>query len=200
MNQTEILLTLQQSAGSSSPAIFSINIGRISKQPKLLTTTIPTFDGKSEEFEMFGLFLQRSLKSQNQLAKEEKISFLLSSGRMRGRLQKHQQAIPKKSGRYSGSFVLNLLQAQLLALAEHKSRNLSSIHKTKNLCISLANSEVWQKTHSDKLLTPLMKNSIIASWQTPEKVVKNANLKKGAKKTYCHTKRARVIIEWSGNT
>ena len=44
----QILLALQQLATNSNSANFNNNISRISKLPKSLTTTMPTFDGKSE--------------------------------------------------------------------------------------------------------------------------------------------------------
>ena len=44
----QILLALQQLATNSNSANFNNNISRISKLPKSLTTTLPTFDGKSE--------------------------------------------------------------------------------------------------------------------------------------------------------
>ena len=48
-----ILLALQQLATNSNSASFNNNITKISKLPKSLTTTMPTFDGKSEKFELF---------------------------------------------------------------------------------------------------------------------------------------------------
>ena len=45
-----ILLALQQFADNNNSANFHININRISKLPKSLTATMPTFDGKSEKF------------------------------------------------------------------------------------------------------------------------------------------------------
>ena len=63
----QILLALQQLATNSNSANFNNNINRISKLPKSLTTTMPTFDGKSERFELFGDLFQTSLKIHNQL-------------------------------------------------------------------------------------------------------------------------------------
>ena len=45
----EILLAFQQLATNSNSATFINNISRISKLPKSLTTTMPTFDGKSKK-------------------------------------------------------------------------------------------------------------------------------------------------------
>ena len=51
---------------------------RISKLPKSLTTTMPTFDGKSEIFELFEDLFQTSLKIHNQLTEEDKINYFHS--------------------------------------------------------------------------------------------------------------------------
>ena len=68
----QILLPLQQLATNSNSANFNNNISRISKLPKSLTTTMPTFDGKSEKFELFEDLFQTSLKIHNQLTEEDK--------------------------------------------------------------------------------------------------------------------------------
>ena len=49
----QILLALQQLANNNSSANFHNNINRICKLPKSLTTAMPTFDRKSEKFELF---------------------------------------------------------------------------------------------------------------------------------------------------
>ena len=74
----QILLALQQLATNSNSANFNNNIGRISKLPKSLTTTMPTFDGKSEKFELFEDLFQTSLKINNQLTEEDKINYFHS--------------------------------------------------------------------------------------------------------------------------
>ena len=56
----QILLALQQLATNSNSANFNNNNSRISKMPKSLTTTMPTFDGKSEKFELFEDLFQTS--------------------------------------------------------------------------------------------------------------------------------------------
>ena len=68
----QILLVLQQLATNNNSANFNNNISRISKLPKTLATTMPTFDGKSEKFELFEDLFQTSLKIHNQLTKEDK--------------------------------------------------------------------------------------------------------------------------------
>ena len=74
----QILLALQQLANSNNSANFQNNINRISKLPKSLTTTMPTFDGTSEKFELFENLLQTSLKIHNQLTKDDRINYFHS--------------------------------------------------------------------------------------------------------------------------
>ena len=71
----QILLALQQLATNSNSANVNNNNNRISKLPKSLTTTMPTFDGKSEEFQLFEDLFQTSLKIHNQLTEEDKINY-----------------------------------------------------------------------------------------------------------------------------
>ena len=74
----QILLALQQLANNNSSANFHNNINRISKLPKSLTTTMPTFDGKTEKFELFEDLFQTSLKIHNQLTEDDRINYFHS--------------------------------------------------------------------------------------------------------------------------
>ena len=74
----QILLALQQLATNSNSANFNNNISRISRVPKSLTTIMPTFDGKSEKFELFEDLFQTSLKIHTQLTEEDKINYFHS--------------------------------------------------------------------------------------------------------------------------
>ena len=74
----QILLALQQLATNSNSANVNNNSNRIPKLPKSLTTTMPTFDGKSEKFELFEDLFQTSLKIHNQLTEEDKLHFFHS--------------------------------------------------------------------------------------------------------------------------
>ena len=71
----QILLALQQLATNSNSANFNNNTSRISKLPKSLTTTMPSFDGKSEKIQLFEDLFQTSLKIHNQLTEEDKIKY-----------------------------------------------------------------------------------------------------------------------------
>ena len=74
----QILLALQQLANNNNSANFQNNINRISKLPKCLTTTMPTFDGTSEKFELFEDLLQTRLKFHNQLTEDDRINYFHS--------------------------------------------------------------------------------------------------------------------------
>ena len=74
----QILLALQQLASNSNSANFNKNISRISKLPKSLTTTMPTFDGISEKIELFKDLFQTSSKIHNQLTEEDKTNYIHS--------------------------------------------------------------------------------------------------------------------------
>ena len=70
----QTFLALQQLATNCNSASSNNNISRISKLSNSLTTTMPTFDGKSEKFELFEDLFQTSLKIHNQLTQEVKIN------------------------------------------------------------------------------------------------------------------------------
>ena len=74
----QILLALQQLATNSNSANVNNNSNRISPLPKSLTTTMPTFDGKTEKFELFEDLFQTSLKIHNELTEEDKIHYFHS--------------------------------------------------------------------------------------------------------------------------
>ena len=71
-------MALQQLANNNNSANFHNNINRISKLPKSHTSTMPTFDGKSEKFELFEDLIQTSLKFHNQLTEEDRINYFHS--------------------------------------------------------------------------------------------------------------------------
>ena len=70
----QILLALQQLAKSNNSANFHNNMNRISKLPMSLTTTMPTFDGKSAKIELFEDLIQTSLKTHYPLTEDERIN------------------------------------------------------------------------------------------------------------------------------
>ena len=74
----QILLALQQLATNNNSAVVNNNNNRISKLPESLTTTMPTFDGKSQKFELLEDLFQTSLKIHNQLTEGDKVNFFHS--------------------------------------------------------------------------------------------------------------------------
>ena len=74
---------------------------RIVPQTILGLKTMPTFDGKSEKFELFEDLFQTSLKIHNQLTEEDKINYFHSL--MRGdalqTFKKHHEPQQRKSAR-----------------------------------------------------------------------------------------------------
>ena len=67
-----ILLAFTQLADISNSVKFNNHNNQNSKLPKSLTTSKPTFDSKSEKFELFEVFFQTNLKIPNQLTEIEK--------------------------------------------------------------------------------------------------------------------------------
>ena len=74
----QILLALQQLANKNNSANFHNNINRISKLPKSLTPTMPTFDRQSEKFELFEDLFQTSLKIRNESTEDDRIKYFHS--------------------------------------------------------------------------------------------------------------------------
>ena len=122
----QILLALQQLANNNNSAIFQNNINRISKLPKSLTTTMPTFDGKSEKFELFEDLFQTSLKIHNQLTEEDRINYFHSL--MRGDALQTFKNIngPTREnlGEILAVFRRKYVKPQSMATAKHKFQKL----------------------------------------------------------------------------
>ena len=122
----QILLALQQLATNSNSANFNNNISRISKLPKSLTTTMPTFDGKLEKFELLEDLFQTRLKIHNQLTQEDKINYFHSL--IRGdTLQTFENITSlnrEKLGEILSSFRRKYVKPQSIATAKHKFQRL----------------------------------------------------------------------------
>ena len=96
----QILMTPQQLATNSISANFNNNINKTSKLPNSLKTTMPTFDGKSEKFEIFQDLFQTSLKIHVQFTEEDKIKYFHSV--MRGDALKTIKNITSLNGENLG--------------------------------------------------------------------------------------------------
>ena len=122
----QILLALQQMATNSNSSNVNNNSNRISKLPKSLTTTMPTFDGKSEKFELFEDLFQTTLKIHNQLTEEDKINYFHSH--MRGDAQQTFKNISSPN-RENLTEILTVfrrkyVKPQSMATAKHKFQQL----------------------------------------------------------------------------
>ena len=122
----QILLALQQLANNNNSANFQNNINRTSKLPKSLTTTMPTFDGKSEKFELFEDLFQRSPKTHNQLTEEDKINYFHSL--MRGdelqTIKNINGPTRENLGEILADFRRKYVKPQSIATAKHKFQKL----------------------------------------------------------------------------
>ena len=97
-----------------------------SKLPKSLTTTVPTFDGKPEKFELFEDLFQTGLKIQNQLTEEDRINYFHSL--MRGDALETLKNIkgPTRGnlGEILAVFRRKCVKPQSMATAKHKFQKL----------------------------------------------------------------------------
>ena len=122
----QILLALQQLANNNSSVNFQNNLHRISKLPKSLTATMPTFDGKTEKFELFEDFFQTSLKIHNQLTEDDRINSFHSL--MRGDAPQTFENIngPTREnlGEILAVFRRKYVKPQSMATAKHKFQKL----------------------------------------------------------------------------
>ena len=122
----QILLAPQQLATNSNSVNLNNNISRISKLPKSLTTTMPTFDGKSEKFELLEDLFQTSLKIHNQLTQEDKINYFHSL--MRGDTLQTFKNITNPNrdnlGEILTVFRRKYVKSQSMATAKHKYQRL----------------------------------------------------------------------------
>ena len=122
----QILLALQQLANNNNSASFYNNINRISKLPKSLMTTMPTFDGNSEKIELFEVLFQLSLKIHNHLTEEDRINYFHSL--MRGDALQTFRNIngPTREnlGEILAVFRRKYVKPQTMATAKHKFQKL----------------------------------------------------------------------------
>ena len=122
----QILLALQQLATNSNSANFNNNISRTSKLPKSLTTTMPTFDGKSEKIELFEDLFQTSSEIHNQLTQEDKINYFHSLMRCDALQTFKNITTPKREnlGEILTVFRRKYVKTQSTATVKHKFQRL----------------------------------------------------------------------------
>ena len=117
----QILLAFHQLPDNNSANLHN-KFSRISNLPKSLTTTLPTFDGKSEKFELFEDLFQTSLKTHNQLTEDDRINHFQSLMR-RDALQAFKNLnspTRQKLGEVLAVFRTKYVQPQSMVTAKHK--------------------------------------------------------------------------------
>ena len=120
------LLAFQQLANNNNSANFHNNINRIPNLSKSLTTTMPTFDGKPEKFELFEVLFQTSLKIHNLLTEEDRINYFHSLMR-RNALQTFKNIngpTRENLGKILAVFRRKYVKPQSMATAKHKFQKL----------------------------------------------------------------------------
>ena len=122
----QILFALQQLANNNNSANFQNNINRISKLPKSLTTTMPTFDGKTQKFELFEDPFQTSLKIHNQLTEDDRINYFhsLMKGDALQTFKNNNGPTRENLGEILAVFRRKYVKPQSMATAKHKFQKL----------------------------------------------------------------------------
>ena len=145
----QILLALQQLANNNNSANFHNNINRISKLPKSLATSMPTFDGKTEKFELFEDLFQTSLNVHNQLTEDDRINYFHSLVK-----EDALQTFKNINGptreileEILAVFRTKYVKPQLMATAKHTFQKLVFNPANQKLVIFLTNFKNWPKTH-----------------------------------------------------
>ena len=118
----QIFLAFQQLASNNKYANFHRNINRISPLPKMLITTMPTFDGNSEKLELFEDLHQTSLKIHNQLTSDDRINnfHFLMMGDALETLNNNIGRARENLREFQAFFLEKYVKPQPMATAEHK--------------------------------------------------------------------------------
>ena len=157
----QILVALQKLANNNS-ANFHNNINKTSKLPKSLTSTMPTFDGKSENFELFEDLFETSLKLHNQLTEDHRINYFHSL--IKGDALQTFQNIYGPNGENLGEipavFRRKYVKCQSMPTLKHNLQKLVFNPANRKLVDFLHELlKNWPKTHSEKLPMPSSNNS-----------------------------------------
>ena len=122
----QTLSLFQQLENKNNSANFHNNINRIFNLPKSLTTTMPTFDGKCEKFELFEDVFQTSLKSHNQPTEEDRINYFhsLIKGDALQTFKNNNGPTRENLGEILAVFRRNFLKFQSMATAKHNFQKL----------------------------------------------------------------------------
>ena len=118
----QVFCALQQLANNNNSANYHNTISTISKLPKSLTTTMPTFDGKTEKFELFEYLFQTSLKIHIQLTEDDRVNYFhsLMTGDALQTFKNINGPIRKNSGEILPVFRKRYVKPQSIATAKHR--------------------------------------------------------------------------------
>ena len=122
----QILLALQQLANNNNFVNSHSKINNISKLPKSLTTTMPTFDGKFEKFELFGDLFQTRLKIHNQLTEDDRFNYFhsLMTGDALQTFENINGPTRENLGEILAVFRRKYVKAKSMEIAKHKLQEL----------------------------------------------------------------------------
>ena len=135
----QTLLDIQQLANNNNYATSNDNTNRNSKLPKSLTTTMPTFNGKSEKFELFEDLFQTSLRVQNQLTEDDGIKYFhsLLRGHALQTFKNFKGTTRENLGEILAVFRRKYVKPQSMATAKHKFQKLVNNPANQKLRTSL---------------------------------------------------------------
>ena len=176
------LLALQKLANNTNSTKFNSINHRISKLPKSLTTTLPTFDGKSARIELFEELFQISHKIDSQTTGDNKVNYLhsLMAGVALQTFENINRTTPENVGEILAVFRRKNLKAQAMATAKHEFQKLVINTASQELIDFLdeigAGQSRIRKSSSPHHWTILIRQNA----STPDKITKKANLEHGA--------------------
>ena len=119
----QILSALHQLATNSNSVNFNIRLNIFSKLPKSITTTMPTFDRKTEKFEQFENFFRTNPSIHTQLTDDHRTKYFQSTMQTLRTISSPTRE--KMEEAWAGS-LKKYVKPQSMVLAKRTSRNSSS--------------------------------------------------------------------------
>ena len=178
----QILLALQQLANNNNSANFNKINNRISKLPKSLTTTMPTFEGNSENFELFEYFFRTSIKVLIQLTEGNRINYLLcfKKGDSLQTIKNTNGSTRDNLGEIQAVFCRKYLKPQSMASAKHKFQKIVFNPANQKLVDFLDEMEYLAKDAFGTVANAIIGQYIHAKFPPPrKKSIKQAHLENG---------------------
>ena len=199
----QIFLALQLLANNNNSANFHKNYNRISKLPKSLTKTGPSFEGKSEKFQLFEDLFQTSLKIHNQLTEEDRINYFISL--MRGDSLQTFKNIngPTRVNLWEilAVFRRKYVKPQSIATAKHNFQKLVFNPANQKLVDFLDEVQKLAKDAFGIAAHAIIEQLIYAKTPPhPKKPINQAHLENGTyEQIVRNLKKKRIRVEWFGS-